>query len=47
MKEVSQLHVFIIESESKDSKGRNALNLLRDWAPSTAFNFSAGAAMRF
>ena len=43
MKEVSQLHVFLIESKSIDSKGRNALNLLRDWSPSTSFNFSAGA----
>ena len=47
MKEVSQLHFFIIESESKDSKGHNVLNLLRDWAPSTAFNFSAGAANKW
>lgn len=43
MKNVTQLHVFIVESESTDSKGRSAQNLLRDWAPSTAFNVSSGA----
>ena len=47
MKNVTQLHVFIVESESTDSKGRNALNLLRDWAPSTAFNISSGAANKW
>jgi len=47
MKNVSQLHVFIVERESTDSKGRTAQSLLRDWSPSTAFNISSGAANKW
>ena len=36
----TQLHVFIIETNAVDSKGREAPNLVRDWAPSSSFFFT-------
>jgi len=36
----TQLHVFIIETNAVDSKGREVPNLVRDWAPSSSFYFS-------
>ena len=36
----TQMHVFIIESEAIDSKGRVVDNLVRDWAPSSSFYFT-------
>ena len=36
----TQMHVFIIESEAIDSKGRVVHNLVRDWAPSSTFFFT-------
>ena len=36
----TQLHVFIIETNAVDSKGRDVPNLVRDWAPSSSFYFS-------
>ena len=36
----TQMHVFIIESEAIDSKGRVVHNLVRDWAPSSSFYFT-------
>ena len=36
----TQLHVFIIETNAIDSKGREVPNLVRDWAPSSSFYFS-------
>ena len=39
----TQLHLFIIESEAIDSNGREVDNLVRDWAPSSSFNFSSNA----
>ena len=34
------MHVFIIESEAIDAKGRVVHNLVRDWAPSSTFYFT-------
>jgi hypothetical protein len=39
----TQMHVFIIESEVIDSKGRVVHNLVRDWAPSSTFYFTNNA----
>ena len=36
----TQLHVFIIETNAIDSKGREVPNLVRDWAPSSSFFFA-------
>ena len=36
----TQLHVFIIETNAIDSKGRDVPNLVRDWAPSSSFFFA-------
>ena len=36
----TQLHVFIIETNAIDSKGRKVPNLVRDWAPSSSFFFA-------
>jgi len=36
----TQMHVFIIETNAVDSKGREVPNLVRDWAPSSSFYFS-------
>ena len=36
----TQMHVFIIETEAVDSKGREVTNLVRDWAPSSSFYFT-------
>ena len=36
----TQLHVFIIETNAVDSKGREVPNLVRDWAPSSSFYFT-------
>lgn len=36
----TQLHVFIIETNAIDSKGREVPNLVRDWAPSSSFFFT-------
>ena len=36
----TQLHIFIIETNAVDSKGREVPNLVRDWAPSSSFLFS-------
>ena len=36
----TQVHVFIIESNAVDSRGREIGNLVRDWAPSSSFNFA-------
>ena len=36
----TQLHIFIIESEAIDKKGRTVKNLVRDWSPSSTFHFS-------
>lgn len=47
LKEVTQIHVFIIETKSTDSKGRTVQNLLRDWAPSPAFDLSNNASNRW
>mgnify|MGYP006142436293 FL=1 len=33
----TQMHVFIIETEAVDSKGREVTNLVRDWATSSSF----------
>ena len=33
----TQIHVFIIETNAVDSKGREVPNLVRDWAPSSTF----------
>ena len=38
----TQIHVFIVESEARDSMGREADNILCDWAPSSSFYFSNG-----
>ncbi len=35
----TQMHVFIIETEAEDSKGRIVTNLVRDWHPSASFSF--------
>jgi len=36
----TQLHLFIIETEAVDAKGREVQNLVRDWSPSSTFYFS-------
>ena len=36
----TQIHIFIIETEAVDSKGREVTNLVRDWAPSSSFFFT-------
>ena len=36
----TQLHVFIVETNAVDSKGREVPNLVRDWAPSSSFFFA-------
>ena len=36
----TQMHVFIIETEAIDSKGREITNLVRDWATSKSFYFT-------
>ena len=41
LKSLTQMHVFIIETDATDSKGRVVSNLVRDWAPSSSLNFSA------
>jgi hypothetical protein len=38
----TQMHVFIVESEARDAMGREADNILCDWAPSSSFYFSNG-----
>ncbi len=43
LNEVTQMHVFIIETDAVDSKGRKVPNLVRDWAPSSSFDFSSNA----
>ena len=37
------MHVFIIETDAVDDRGREIKNLVRDWAPSASFNFSNGS----
>ena len=37
----SQMHIFIIETNAVDDKGREVPNLVRDWSPSSAINFAA------
>ena len=39
----TQMHVFIIETNAIDDRGREITNLVRDWAPSASFNFSNGS----
>ena len=39
----TQMHVFIIETDAIDDRGREIKNLVRDWAPSASFNFSNGS----
>ena len=39
----TQLHVFIVESEARDTIGREADNVLCDWAPSSSFYFTNGS----
>ena len=36
----TQMHLFIIETQAIDSKGREVQNLVRDWAPSSTFYFT-------
>ncbi len=36
----TQMHVFIIETEAVDAEGRIVKNLVRDWHPSSSFNFA-------
>ena len=40
LSEVTQLHVFIIETHAIGNQGRTVNNLLRDWAPSSSFYFT-------
>ena len=35
------MHIFIIETNAVDDKGREVPNLVRDWSPSSAINFAA------
>ena len=37
----SQMHIFIIETNAIDDKGREVPNLVRDWSPSSTINFAA------
>lgn len=33
----TQIHIFIVETNAVDNRGREVPNLVRDWAPSTSF----------
>ena len=46
LKDVTMLHLFIIETDAVDSKGRTVKNLVRDWSPSQSFNRSQYAVNR-
>lgn len=37
----TQMHIFIIETNAVDDRGREVPNLVRDWSPSSALNFSS------
>lgn len=37
----TQMHIFIIETNAIDDKGREVPNLVRDWSPSSSLNFAA------
>ncbi len=37
----TQMHIFIIETNAVDDRGRDVPNLVRDWSPSSALNFSS------
>lgn len=37
----TQMHIFIIETNAVDDRGREVPNLVRDWSPSSALNFAA------
>jgi hypothetical protein len=37
----TQMHIFIIETNAIDDRGREVPNLVRDWSPSSALNFAA------
>ena len=43
----TQLHLFIIETNAVDSKGRDVPNLVRDWAPSASFSFTNNTTNRW
>lgn len=37
----SQMHIFIVETNAIDDRGREVPNLVRDWSPSSSLNFAA------
>lgn len=37
----TQMHIFIVETNAIDDRGREVPNLVRDWSPSSSLNFAA------